>query len=136
MEITGKIKKIMDVQKISETFKKREFVLSVDLNTLYPQHILFQTTQEKCTLLDVLKPNDEVKVYFNIRGREWTNPEGQVKYFVSLEVWRIDVLSRSSFEIQTDKETEINTETTKDDKIQTDNDNLINLLIENNDLPF
>lgn len=90
MEITGKIKKIMDVQNVSDKFKKREFVLSTDLNTPYPQHILFQTTQEKCTLLDALKPNDEVKVFFNIRGREWINPEGQVKYFVTLEAWRID----------------------------------------------
>lgn len=90
MEIVGKIKKIMDVQNVSDKFKKREFVLSTDLNTPYPQHILFQTTQEKCSMLDNLKVTDEVKVFFNIRGREWTNQEGQIKYFVTLEAWRID----------------------------------------------
>jgi len=91
MEIVGKIKKIMDVQVISDRFKKREFVLSTDLNTPYPQHIIFQTTQEKCAMLDNLKPNDEVKVFFNIRGREWINPQdNQVKYIVTLEAWRID----------------------------------------------
>lgn len=90
MEIVGKIKKIMDVQNVSDKFRKREFVLSTDLNTPYPQHILFQTTQEKCSMLDNLRTNDEVKVFFNIRGREWTNPEGQIKYFVTLEAWRID----------------------------------------------
>lgn len=90
MEIVGKIKKIMDVQNVSDKFKKREFVLSTDLNTPYPQHILFQTTQDKCAILDNLKTNDEVKVFFNIRGREWNNPEGQTKYFVTLEAWRID----------------------------------------------
>lgn len=90
MEIVGKIKKIMDVQNVSDKFRKREFVLSTDLNTPYPQHILFQTTQEKCSILDNLRTNDEVKVFFNIRGREWTNPEGQIKYFVTLEAWRID----------------------------------------------
>ncbi|GIV28792.1 MAG: hypothetical protein KatS3mg027_2606 [Bacteroidia bacterium] len=90
MEIVGKIKKIMETQNVSDKFKKREFVLSTDLNTPYPQHILFQTTQEKCAMLDNLRTNDEVKVFFNIRGREWTNQEGQVKYFVTLEAWRID----------------------------------------------
>lgn len=91
MEIVGKIKKIMDVQNVSDKFRKREFVLSTDLNTPYPQHIMFQTTQEKCAILDNLKANDEVKVFFNIRGREWTSPQdGQIKYFVTLEAWRID----------------------------------------------
>ncbi len=91
MEITGKIKKIMDVQQISDTFRKREFVLTVDYNSPYPQYVLFQTIQDKCSMLDNLKVNDEVKVFFNIRGREWINPQdNQPKYFVSLEAWRID----------------------------------------------
>lgn len=97
MEIVGKIKKIMDVQNVSDKFKKREFVLSTDLNTPYPQHIMFQTTQEKCAILDNLKANDEVKVFFNIRGREWTSPQdGQIKYFVTLEAWRIDKLMKAN----------------------------------------
>ncbi len=93
MEITGKIKKIMNIHNVNDKFKKREFVLTIDYNTPYPQHVLFQTTQEKCSLLDNLRENDEAKVFFNIRGREWTNPENQVKYFVSLEAWRIDKLT-------------------------------------------
>ncbi len=93
MEMIGKIKKIMDVQQISDTFKKREFVLTVDYNSPYPQYVLFQTIQDKCSMLDKLKINDEVKVFFHIRGREWTNPQGEVKYFNQLDAWRIDVLS-------------------------------------------
>ena len=96
MEIVGKITKIMDLQVVSDRFKKREFVLSTDLNTPYPQHIIFQTTQEKCAMLDNLKPNDEVKVFFNIRGREWTSPQdNKVKYFVTLEAWRIDKITHN-----------------------------------------
>lgn len=90
MELTGRIKKIMEVQNVNDKFKKREFVVIIDENTQYPQQVLFQTTQEKCSLLDNLKPNDEVKVHFNIRGREWTANDGQVKYFVTLEAWRIE----------------------------------------------
>ncbi|MCX7727958.1 MAG: DUF3127 domain-containing protein [Bacteroidia bacterium] len=134
MELVGKIKKVMDTQVVSDKFKKREFVLSTDLNTPYPQHILFQTTQEKCALLDALKPNDEVKVTFNIRGREWTSPQdGQVKYFVTLEAWRIDKLTpvapgttpESSSTHYTPSEnisTSVNTDTSTD--ISTEGDDL------------
>jgi single-strand DNA-binding protein len=27
---------------------------------------------------------------FNLRGREWVNPQGEKKYFTSLEAWKID----------------------------------------------
>ena len=27
---------------------------------------------------------------FNIRGREWTSPQGEVKYFNSLDAWRVE----------------------------------------------
>ena len=96
MEITGKITKIMNLQVVSDRFKKREFVLSTDINTSYPQYIIFQTTQEKCAMLDSVKVNDEVKVFFKIRGREWTNPQdNKVKYFVTLEAWRIDKITHN-----------------------------------------
>ncbi|RME19355.1 MAG: DUF3127 domain-containing protein [Bacteroidetes bacterium] len=90
MELTGRIKKIMDIQNVNDKFKKREFVLVIDENTQYPQYILFQTTQEKCGLLDNVKLNEQVKVHFNIRGREWTASDGQTKYFVTLEAWKIE----------------------------------------------
>lgn len=103
MEITGKIKKIMNIHNVNDKFKKREFVLTIDYNTPYPQHVLFQTTQEKCSLLDNLRENDEAKVFFNIRGREWTNPENQVKYFVSLEAWRIYKLIQANVDDDDDE---------------------------------
>ncbi|MBT3592850.1 MAG: hypothetical protein HN519_02635, partial [Hellea sp.] len=28
-----------------------------------------------------------------MRGRDWTSPQGEVKYFVSLEAWRLDKVS-------------------------------------------
>ena len=90
MEIIGKIKKIMDTQVVSDKFKKREFVLGIDLNTPYPQDVLFQTTNDRVYMLDNLKPNDEVKVFFNIRGKEYKNANNETKYFVSLEAFRID----------------------------------------------
>ena len=65
---------------------------------MYPQDILFQATQDKCSLLDSIKVQDQIEVSFNLRGREWTSPTGEVKYFNSLEAWRIEVLDESDTE--------------------------------------
>jgi hypothetical protein len=88
-EIIGSLKMKGEENQISPTFKKREFVLT-DNNDMYPQHILFQLTQDKCALLDQFNEGDQVKVQFNIRGREWTSPQGEVKYFNTLEAWRME----------------------------------------------
>lgn len=89
MEVTGQLKVKFDTQKVSEKFQKREFVLSTDLSTPYPQHVSFQVTQDKCNLLDSFTAGEEIKVQFNLRGREWNGPQG-IKYFNTLEAWRIE----------------------------------------------
>jgi Domain of unknown function (DUF3127) len=89
MDITGIIKVKGEEQQVSEKFKKRDLILT-DNSSQYPQHISFQLTQDKCSLIDAYKVGDEVKVYFNLRGREWTSPQGEVKYFNTLEAWRLE----------------------------------------------
>ncbi len=89
MEITGKIKKIDDTKTFgSNGFRKRETVLTTDEQ--YPQMILIEFIQDKCDLLDSYSVNDEVKISINVRGREWVNPEGEAKYFNSIQGWRIE----------------------------------------------
>ena len=83
------LKVINETQQVTENFAKREFVFT-DANTNYPQDILFQATQDKCSLLDQFQINDRVDIAFNIRGREWKSPQGEIKYFNSLEAWRIE----------------------------------------------
>ena len=68
-------------------FAKRLFVVKTDEK--YPQFIPMEFVQDKTTLLDKFKVGQEVTVNVNVRGREWTNPEGEAKYFLSLEAWRI-----------------------------------------------
>lgn len=89
MEVTGTLKVKYDTQKVSDRFSKREFVLITEANTPYPQFVSFQVTQDKCSLLDQFNEGDELKVQFNLRGREWNGPQG-VKYFNTLEAWRIE----------------------------------------------
>lgn len=88
-QLTGKLKKIDPIVQVSDKFSKREFVIT-DESSQYPQDVLFQITQDKCTLLDKFNVGDTVQASFNLRGREWTSPTGEVKYFNTLEAWRIE----------------------------------------------
>jgi hypothetical protein len=89
MQITGIIKVKKDEQVVNDRFRKREFILT-DNSSQYPQHISFQLTQDRCPILDPIQIGDTVTVHFNLRGREWTSPQGEIKYFNTLEAWKID----------------------------------------------
>ena len=90
MEITGVIHSIGEVQQVSATFRKREFVIKFEENPLYPQHIQFQLVQDRVELVGGYKQGDMIEVSFNLRGRSWTSPTNEVKYFTTLEAWRIN----------------------------------------------
>jgi hypothetical protein len=89
LQVKGKLKLKGTEQAVSDRFRKREFVL-LDDSSQYPQFISFQLTQDKCSLIDSVNVGDEITVSFNLRGREWTSPKGEVKYFNSLEAWKIE----------------------------------------------
>lgn len=93
-KLIGTVKVLNDTVQVSEKFSKREFVVT-DTTSMYPQDISFQATQDKCSMLDAVQVNDQVEVSFNLRGREWTSPQGEVKYFNSLEAWRIEKVGQS-----------------------------------------
>ena len=88
-ELTGTLKLKKDEQKVSDSFKKRELVVT-DNSSQYPQYVTFQLTQDRCSLADNINPGDEVKISFFIRGREWKDPNGVMKYFNSLDVYRME----------------------------------------------
>ena len=88
-KVRGTLHVINETQQVSARFTKREFVLHI-ADGRYPQTVLFQATGDRVGALDAFKVGDEVEVEFNLRGREWTSPRGEVKYFNSLDVWSID----------------------------------------------
>ncbi|MEM9417350.1 MAG: DUF3127 domain-containing protein [Bacteroidota bacterium] len=90
MKVTGKLLEIKETQQVSDTFKKRSFVLEYAENPQYPEYVSFELIQERCSLLDGFQPGQEVEVSFNLKGRKWINPEGETKYFNSLQAWRIE----------------------------------------------
>jgi hypothetical protein len=92
MQTQGKIHATFDAAQVTERFKKREFVLELEGGSRYPQYVMFQLTGDRCEALDGFSKGDDVRVEFTLRGREWTSPKGEVRYFTSLETWSIDRL--------------------------------------------
>ena len=95
MEITGKIKLIGETQTFGASgFRKRELVVTTDEQ--YPQMLMVEFVQDKTDILNNYNVGEDVKVSINLRGREWINPEGQAKYFNSIQGWRIEKLQASA----------------------------------------
>ncbi|MBW8242264.1 DUF3127 domain-containing protein [Muricauda oceani] len=91
MEVQGRIKMIDETKTYGNNgFRKREVVVTTEEQ--YPQHILVEFVQDKCDLLNNYSVGQMVKISINLRGREWVNPQGETKYFNSIQGWRIENL--------------------------------------------
>ncbi len=89
MEVLGKIKMIGDIQTFGANgFKKRELVVTTEEQ--YPQHIMIEFVQDKADLLNNFQIGQNVKISINLKGREWVNPQGETKYFNSIQGWRME----------------------------------------------
>ncbi|MDX1469951.1 MAG: DUF3127 domain-containing protein [Flavobacteriaceae bacterium] len=92
MEVQGRIKVVGETQTFgSNGFRKREVVITTEEQ--YPQHLAIEFVQDKTDLLDNFGVGDVVKVSINLRGREWISPQGETKYFNSIQGWRIEKLT-------------------------------------------
>ena len=93
-EYTGVVEKVLDLQTFASGFTKRDVVLTDDIGqeSKWPNHIAFTFKKDSTSLLDGLKPGLRAKIRFAIDGREWTNPQGQVKYFTDLTGLKLEVL--------------------------------------------
>lgn len=101
MEVNGRIKVINETEVFGANgFRKREMVVTTDEQ--YPQHIMIEFTQDKCDLLNNYTVGEPVKVSINLRGREWVNPQGETKYFNSIQGWRIEKQDNSKHPANSD----------------------------------
>ena len=91
MELQGTVKKIGETQTFASGFQKRELVLLTEEQ--YPQPIQIDFLSDKIDLLNNVSEGENVKIGINIRGKEWTNPQGEVKYFNSITGWRLEKVS-------------------------------------------
>ncbi len=91
MKLNGTLKVKKDTQVVSEAFSKREFVLTV-VDGAFSNDILIQLTKDKVTLINDINIGDLLEVEVNLKGKEWNSPSGEVKYFNSIECWKITKL--------------------------------------------
>ncbi|GGG14870.1 hypothetical protein GCM10011344_14370 [Dokdonia pacifica] len=95
MEVQGKVKMIGETQTFGNNgFRKREIVVTTEEQ--YPQHIMVEFVQDKTDLLNNYQVGQNVKISINLRGREWVNPQGETKYFNSIQGWRIENLQAAA----------------------------------------
>lgn len=94
-EYTGVVEKILPVQTFASGFSKRDVVMTDDvgLGGQWPNHIAFTFKKDNASVLDSVKEGQRAKIRFAIDGREWTNPQGQVKYFTDLTGLKLEVLN-------------------------------------------
>lgn len=128
MEIKGKLLEIFDEVQISDRFKKREFVIEYAENLQYPEYIKLECIQDKCNMLDNFSIGQEVNVSINLKGRKWTDPKGEVKYFNTIQAWRIEPAdSTPSYDAST---------TQNKPSTDSETDGLFTAEEDNDDLPF
>ena len=89
LKLTGRLHKIFPTNQVSDSFKKRDFVIETEGE--YKQMVKFELTQATCDKINSYKEGDQITVHFNVKGREWTNKNNEVVYFVSLNAWRIEL---------------------------------------------
>ena len=95
-QASGRLLKKFDINQISDRFRKREFVLEI-ADGKYPQTVMFQLTGDRCEHLESFEVGQMVEVEFSLRGREWTSPKGEVKYFNTLDAWTVSVPRKGGF---------------------------------------
>jgi single-strand DNA-binding protein len=107
-EITGKLYEIYPTNQKTDKFRSREFVLVTSKmagDREVVDYVKFQTTNDRCDLLNKYNVGSEVTVHFNIRGNRWENA-GKVSYFTNLDAWRIEGNSQEQPAPQTQAEQE------------------------------
>ncbi len=86
--VKGTLKRVGNIEIVgSNNFMKRTFVVETKEN--YPQTLEFQLTKDRVDIIEVYATGEEMEVHFNLRGREWTNPQSEIKVFNTLECWKL-----------------------------------------------
>ena len=96
-EITGKIIEVLPVNQVSDKFRKREFVIEkkdTGGSAVFIDYIKFQLVQDKCDLINESFLNEEVRIWFNLKGNKWER-DGKINYFTNLDAWKIEKVSES-----------------------------------------
>ena len=101
MDIKGKAHYVSDIINVTDSFRKRELVVEFSENPQYPEFVKFEAIQDRCALMDNVKVGDDVEVFFNLKGREWTNKQGEKVSVFFNKVLHVPELWTNLFSINT-----------------------------------
>jgi len=90
MNIQGKLIEKYSTQQVKDSFQKREFVVEFAENPQYPEFVKFELIQANCEQLENFNVGDQMNISFNLKGRKWTDKNGQLVYFNSLQAWKLE----------------------------------------------
>ena len=93
MEVKGKVHEVGPTTQATASLKKIELIHEYIENPQYPEYVKFKAIQDRCNVLDNVKVGDDIEVFFNLRGRPWTDKTGKKSYFNTLALWKINQLS-------------------------------------------
>ena len=96
MNIKGRLIEKFETQQVSDSFRKREFVVEFAENPQYPELLKFELIQTNCEQLDQIDLNTDISVTFKLKGRKWTDKQGKTMYFNSLQAWRVEVAAETT----------------------------------------
>ena len=97
-EITGKVIEIYPTVQVSDKFRKREFVIEkkeTGGTAVFVDYLKFQLVQDKCDLINESFLQEEIKIWFNLKGNKWER-DGKINYFTNLDAWKIEKFSEAS----------------------------------------
>ena len=93
-ELVGKLHEAFATEQKTDSFKVREFVIE-EQDGNYPQYIKFQLSQDRCSQLDGYNVGEQVRIFFNLRGRAWSK-DGRSGYISTLDCWRLERITGST----------------------------------------
>jgi hypothetical protein len=96
--VVGTIHHVGEIQQISDTFKKREFIVKVETNNPdYPEFIKMEAQQERVWSLQEVEFGFNVEVHFNLRGKLFDSKQrpGTKDVFNQLVMWSMKVTSKA-----------------------------------------
>jgi single-strand DNA-binding protein len=89
MQVKGKVLSVKEVVVISDKFRKCEVWLTTSEE--YPQTLSIQFANDKADAAsNGIKAGDDVTIDINLRGRKWTNQQGEEKVFNTIEGWKFE----------------------------------------------
>lgn len=95
MNIVGTIYQIGDVENVTDTFRKRNFIVAEDKGgSPYVEYIQFQLEQRDVFRINSFHVGDEVAVEYEIKGKKWNRKDGTEGNFTYLKAISIDPVVR------------------------------------------